>query len=186
MEGSTCSSLPEESDGLTEVQASQPQRTLERWEDKHVRLLIESYLQFKGLIGQANTRKSVFDKMAAEFNKHADIKVSGEQCLRKWKKLESKQKEIEDNKQTGRENKTWKFHKEMEQCIGDKASVRPIFTFDSGSSASSSTRSQSPQTIDDISDAENASDSVDSEDIKGKTAVDPKLGQRKMKRKRKS
>ncbi|CAH3196084.1 unnamed protein product, partial [Porites evermanni] len=58
------------------------QRTLERWEDKHVRLLIESYLQFKGLIGQANTKKSVFDKIAAEFNKHADIKVSGEQCLR--------------------------------------------------------------------------------------------------------
>lgn len=74
----------------------------------------------------------------------------------------------------------------MEQCIGDKASVRPVFTFDSGSSTSSSTRSQSPQTIDDISDAENASDSVDQEDIKGKTAVDPKLGQRKMKRKRKS
>ncbi|CAH3194650.1 unnamed protein product [Porites evermanni] len=172
MEGSTCSSLPEESDGLTEVQASQPQRTLERWEDKHVRLLIESYLQFKGLIGQANTKKSVFDKIAAEFNKHADIKVSGEQCLRKWKKLESKQKEIEDNnKQTGRAHKTWKFHKEMERCIGDKASVRPVFTFDSGSSTSSSTRSQSPQTIDDISDAENASDL---------------LGQRKMKRKRKS
>ena len=74
----------------------------------------------------------------------------------------------------------------MEKCIGDKASVRPVFTFNSGSSTSSSTRSQSPQTIDDISDAENASDSVDSEDIKGKTAVDPKLGQSKMKRKRKS
>ena len=101
--------------------------------------------------------------------------------------MESKQKEIEDsNKQTGRAHKTWKFHKEMEQCIGDKASVRPVFTFDSVSSTSSSTRSQSPQTIDDISDAENASDSVDLEDIKGKTAVDPKLGQRKMKRKRKS
>ena len=186
MEGSTCSSLPEESDGLTEVQASQPQRTLERWDDKRVRLLIESYLQFKGLIGQANTKKSVFDKIAAEFNKHADIKVSGVQCLRKWKKLESKQKEIEDNnKQTGRAHKTWKFHKEMEQCIGDKASVRPVFTFDSGSSTSSSTCSQSPQTIDDISDAEIGSDSVDSEDIKGKTAVDPKLGQRKMKWKKK-
>ena len=73
----------------------------------------------------------------------------------------------------------------MEQCIGDKASVRPVFTFDSGSSTSSSTRSQSPQTIDDVSDAENTSDSVDSEDIKGKTAVDPKLGQRKMKWKKK-
>lgn len=187
MEGSTCSSLPEDSDGLTEVQASQPQRTLERWEDKHVRLLIESYLQFKGLIGQANTKKSVFDKIAAEFNKHSDIKVSAEQCLRKWKKLESKQKGIDDNnKQTGRAHKTWKFQKEMEQCIGDKASVRPVFTFDSGSCTSSSTHSPSPQTIDDISDAENASDSVDSEDLKGKTAVDPMLGQRKMKRKRKS
>lgn len=74
----------------------------------------------------------------------------------------------------------------MEQCIGDKASVRPVFTFDSGSCTSSSTHSPSPQTIDDISDAENASDSVDSEDLKGKTAVDPMLGQRKMKRKRKS
>ena len=148
MEGSTCSSLPEDSDGLTEVQASQPQRTLERWEDKHVRLLIESYLQFKGLIGQANTKKSVFDKIAAEFNKHSDIKVSAEQCLRKWKKLESKQKEIDDNnKQTGRAHKTWKFQKEMEQCIGDKASVRPVFTFDSGSSTSSSTHSPSPRVI---------------------------------------
>ena len=175
MEGSTCSSLREESDGLTEVQASQPQRTLERWDDKHVRLSIESYLQFKGLIGQANTKKSVFDKIAAEFNKHVDIKVSGVQCLRKWKKLESKQKEIEDNnKQTGRAHKTWKFHKEMEQCIGDKASVRPVFTFDSDSTTCSSTRSQSPQTIDDISHSENASDSVGSEDIKGKTAADPK------------
>lgn len=86
MEGSTCSSLPEESDGLTEVQASQPQRTLERWEDKHVRLLIESYLQFKGLIGQANTKKSVFDKIAAEFNKHADIKIIRRAVLKKVEK----------------------------------------------------------------------------------------------------
>ena len=128
----------------------------------------------------------MFDKIAAEFNKHVDIKVTGEQCLRKWKKLETKHKEIEDNNsQTGRAHKTWKFHKEMEQCIGDKATVRPTFTFDSGSSASSSARSHSPQTIDDSSDAEN--DSVDSEEVKGKTAVDPESKQgRQMKRKRKS
>ena len=120
----------------------------------------------------------MFDKIAEEFNKHADIKVTGEQCLRKWKKLETKQKEIEDNnRQTGRAHKTWKFHKEMEQCIGDKASVRPTFTFDSGSSASSSARSHSPQTIDDSSDAEN--DSVDCEDPGSKQ-------RRQVKRKRKS
>ena len=89
-------------------------------------------------------------------------------------KLESKQKEIEEKQANGRAHKTWKFQKEIEQFIGDKASVRPVFTFDSDSITSSSTRSQSPQKIDDISHSENASDSVGLEDIKGKTAVDPK------------
>ena len=98
---------------------------------------------------------------------------------KKVEKTGNKTKEIEDNnRQTGRAHKTWKFDKEMEQCIGDKASVRPTFTFDSGSSASSSARSHSPQTFEDSSDAEN--DSVDSEDIK-------ELKQsRQVKRKRKS
>ena len=73
----------------------------------------------------------------------------------------------------------------MEQCVGDKASVRPTFTFDSSSSASSSARSHSPSTFDDNSDTEN--DAVDSEDVKGKRAVDPESKQRwQMKRKRKS
>ena len=61
-------------------------------EDKNVCLPIEFYLQFKGPIGQANIKESVFDKMAAEFNKHADIKVSGEQGLRKWKKWNQNKK----------------------------------------------------------------------------------------------
>ena len=57
--------------------------------------------------------------------------------LKKVEKLETKQKEIKNNnRQMGRAHTTWKFHQEMEQCIGDKASVRPTITFDSGSSAS--------------------------------------------------
>ena len=83
---------------------------------------------------------------------------------------------------------------EMEQCIGDRASVRPTFTLDSSSSASSSASSDPPQTIDDSSDAENDSvdstenDSVDSEDTKSKTAFVPSESKqrRQMKRKRKS
>ena len=59
---------------------SQP--TLGRWEDKHVRLPIESYLKFKGLIGQGNnTKKGVFAKIADESNTHTDIKVTEEHCL---------------------------------------------------------------------------------------------------------
>jgi hypothetical protein len=106
----TCIYLVTEDSTTTSVPDNvQSQPTLGRWEDRHVRLLIESYLKFKGLIGQGNnTKKGVFDKIAVEFNKHADIKVTGEQCLRKWKKLETKQKEIEDNnRQTGRAHKTW-------------------------------------------------------------------------------
>ena len=87
--------------------------------DKHVRLLIESYLKYKDLFGKPlQSKKKVFDKIAEEFDRTSDVVVTGDQCFRKFKKLESKQKEIEDNaSKTGREKKTWKFHKEMENCI---------------------------------------------------------------------
>ena len=127
----------------------------------------------------------MFDKIADEFNKQADIKVTGKQCLRKWRKLETKQKEIEDNnRQTGRAHKTWTFHKEMEQCIGDNSSVRPTLTFDSGSSASLSACSHSPQTNDDSSDAGN--DSVGSEDVEGCNPESKLRWQTKIKRKSRS
>ena len=144
-------------------------------------MLIECYLKFKGLIGQGNnTRKSLVDKIAVEFNKPANIKVTGEQFVRKYKKMETKQKVIEGNNR-----QTWKCHKEMEQCIDDKAGVTPTYKHDSGCNTSLSAHSHSPQTIYDISYTEN--DSLDSEDVKGKTAVDPELRQRwQMKRKRKS
>lgn len=57
-------------------------------------------------------------------------KACWEQCLRKGKKLETKQNKAKDNNmQSGRAHKTWRSRKEVEQCIGDKASVKPIFTF---------------------------------------------------------
>lgn len=38
---------------------------LEKWDDKHVRLLIECYLKYKDLFGKAqHTKKKVFDKIA--------------------------------------------------------------------------------------------------------------------------
>ena len=124
---------------------SNKRRILEKWEDKHVRLLIESYLKCKDLFGKPQlSKKKVFDKIAEEFNRTSDVVVTGDQCFRKFKKLEAKQKEIEDNNsKTGREKKTWKFHKEMEDCMGDNPTVKPVFTFDTsrGSSPSSSTRS---------------------------------------------
>ena len=111
---------------------SNKRRSLEKREDKHVRLLIESYLKYKDLLGRLQQSKNkVFEKIAEEFNRTSDVVVTGDQCFRKFKKLESKQKEIEDNNsKTGRKEKTWKFHKEMEDCMGDNPTVKPVFTFD--------------------------------------------------------
>ena len=84
----------------------------------------------------------MFEKIAEEFNGTSDVVVTGDQCFRKFKKLESKQKEIEDN--NSKTERT--VHKEMEDCMGDNPTVKPVFTFDTsrGSSSSSSTRSSTP------------------------------------------
>lgn len=134
------------------LSTDQPSQNLEKWEDKHVHLLIECYLKYKDQLGKPQqTKKKVFEKIAEEFNRTSDVVVSGDQCLRKWKKLDLKQKEIEDNNsRTGREKKTWKFHKEMEDCLGvDNASVKPVFTFETsgGYSSSSSSRPCTPSHV---------------------------------------
>lgn len=69
----------------------------------------------------------------------ADVVVSGEQCMRKWLKLEAKYKEVEDNnKRTGRANQTWKFHEQIAECIADSQWVNPAYTFDTEMDSSSS------------------------------------------------
>jgi len=158
---------------------------LEKWDDKHVLLLIDCYMKYKDMFCKPQqTKKKVFEKIAEEFNRVSDVVVSGEQCFRKWKKLESKQKEIEDNNsKTGREKKTWKYHKEMEDCLGDNPSVKPVFTFEtSGSASSSSSRPSTPSLTergnsDSESDRENAEEGCSSQNVQQN---------KRLKRKRKS
>ena len=98
--------------------------------------------------------------------------------------MEAKQKEIEDNNsKTGREKKTWKFHKEIEDCPGDNPSVKPVFTFEtSGSASSSSSRPSTPSLTergnsDSESDRENAEEGCSSQNVQQN---------KRLKRKRKS
>ena len=89
--------------------------TLERWEDTDVRLLITTYADNKHRFGGKATKKDVFEKIAEQFTKTSGRLVSGEQCMRKWGKITSKQKEIEDhNQKTGNSKKTWKFYDELQ------------------------------------------------------------------------
>ncbi|KAL9986723.1 hypothetical protein ACROYT_G000910 [Oculina patagonica] len=102
---------------------SQSSRTLERCDDKNVRLLFVCYQRFKGLLGKSyHTKKSVFDKIGEEFNLQSDLVVTGDQCLRKWKKWKLSKKKPRTT-----------TSKRVDQCIGGNASVRQVFTFNTGS-----------------------------------------------------
>ena len=82
--------------------------SLERWEDSHVKLLISCWEKQKQEFGKGkHTKKEIFNRIASEFNTICtDVKVTGEQCCRKWLKLEAANKKIMDhNNTTGAERK---------------------------------------------------------------------------------
>lgn len=106
---------------------------LERWDDKYVKLLISCYSDHKHLFGKGKTTKrEIFGKIACSFNNQSDVMVTGDQCMRKWIKLESRFKEIEDhNNHTGNDKKTMKFYEELSECLGSDPKVTPAITLES-------------------------------------------------------
>ena len=66
---------------------------LDRWEDSDVQLLITTWSDHKHLFGGKATKKDIFEKIAEAFTKESRRRVTGEQCLRKWGKLVSKQRD---------------------------------------------------------------------------------------------
>ena len=89
--------------------------TLQKWDDRYVHLLIAAYDHHKHLFKSSwgkMTKKQVFQRIAEYFNVTADVTVSGDQCLRKWTKLEQKYKEVEDNKKNPTFSANfWRFKK---------------------------------------------------------------------------
>ena len=167
---------------------STPCATLQKWDDKTVRLLIEQYRKFKHLLKQPKTKKKeVFDKIASKFNEAADVVVTGEQCMRKWFKLEGPFKKIEDNnKKTGSANKSWKFHDLMDEVFGDSPKVHPTYTFDTGRSSSSSANSDQSEKDDDYNkdvDSEDDDSNDDDDDVATKGKRGKTLRNKKRKRK---
>ena len=148
-----------------------------------MRLLIASYMKFKDEFGKSQqSKKKIFEKIAQEFNLHSDLFVTADQCSRKWKKLEGKQKEVEDNNsKTGRPTKTWKFYEEMQECVGKNPNIKLLFIYEA-SSASSSMSGSSSLVHDDLS---SASDNEDNEG-EGTTSKKANSKQKRLSRKRKS
>lgn len=158
--------------------------SLERWEDSHVKLLISCWEKQKQEFGKGkHTKKEIFNRIASEFNTICtDVKVMGEQCCRKWLKLEAAHKKIMDhNNTTGADKKTWKYFDEMESCIGGKPNVRPKFTIES--SSSSNTVDIAYTAEDDDSAEETEDDEIGATKRKGKEGAH---SGKRQKRKRKS
>ena len=74
----------------------------------------------------------MFDKIAEQFTKISGPLVTGEQCMRKWGEITSKQKEIEDhNNKPANDKKSWKFYKELSECLAKDVTVNPVCTMES-------------------------------------------------------
>ena len=94
-----------------------------------MRLLISCWSDHKHSFSGKAMKKDIFDKIATEFNTKSSCVVSGEQCTRKWGKIFSKQKEIQDhNNKTGNDKKSYD---ELSQCLAKDASVNPVCTMES-------------------------------------------------------
>ena len=79
-------------------------------------------------------KKEVFDEIVEQFTATSGQLVTGEQCIRKWSKLLTKQKEVEDhNNKSGNDRKSWKFYNELSQCLAKDVSVKPTYTMESSS-----------------------------------------------------
>ena len=72
---------------------------LEQWEDFHLKLLVSCRQKQKLEFGKGKaTKKDIFNRTASEFNStSSEVKVTGEQCSRKWLKLEASHKKITDH-----------------------------------------------------------------------------------------
>ena len=70
---------------------------LDKWEDQDCKLLMACWSDHKHLFGRKTRKKEVFDKIPKAFNERSKRIVSGEQCMRKWNKMVTRQKEIQES-----------------------------------------------------------------------------------------
>jgi len=95
------------------------------------------YSELKHLLRKGkHTKRGVLAKIAFNFNnfnKKAEHMVTGDQCLRKWNKLESNFKKVEDhNKKTGNDKKTMKYFDQLQACIGSDPNINLVISLESG------------------------------------------------------
>ena len=95
-------------------------KLVEIWGDAEIQVLLEGAIR----------NKHVYDRIA-EGMKEAGYVRTGVQCRDKIKKMKTEYKKIKDNNnQTGRDRKVWKFYDCMNDILGNKPATRPAIVVD--------------------------------------------------------
>ena len=100
---------------------------------KSTKLLISLRRENDSLFSKGKGRKNVaWKRIADQFNSTSSVKVTGEQCSNKWKKLEEKYKKVsEHNSRTGNDRKECEFQDEMTEFFGSNPKIVPAATVSS-------------------------------------------------------
>ena len=118
------SDVPHNVDETLDSSKNEKLNYLDKWEDQDCKLLMVCWSDHKHLFRGKSRKKDVFDKIAKAFNEKSKRTVSGEQCMRKWNKMVTRQKDVQDhNNKSGNSRKTWKYYDELSQCFSEEASI---------------------------------------------------------------
>ena len=103
------------------VAVDEEETNLTTWSSQSTKLLISLRKENDSLFTKGKVRKNVaWQRVAAQFNATSSVKVTGEQCSNKWKKLEEKFKKTkEHNNKTGNNRKECDFQDELSEFFGD-------------------------------------------------------------------
>ena len=113
------------------------------WTTKSTKLLISLRREKADLFDKGKVRKKVaWDKVAEQFNANSSVRVTGEQCANKWKKLEEKYKKVrEHNAKTGNDKKDCDFEDELAEFFRSDPKIIPPATISSLTRASAGSAS---------------------------------------------
>ena len=103
------------------------------WSTNSIKLLISLRRENDGMFSKGKVRKNVaWQRIAEQFNATSSVKVTGEQCSNKWKKLEEKFKKVrEHNDKTGNDRKECDFQEELAEFFGTDPKIIPAATVSS-------------------------------------------------------
>ena len=102
------------------------------WSDLETFKLVEIWgeEEIQALLEGCTRNRPVYNKIARGMLE-AGYERSGVQCRDKLKKLKSEYKKVKDNNnETGKQRKAWKFYCCMNEVLGNKPATRPVIIID--------------------------------------------------------